>query len=234
MPRVRWRRVAVLGGVGLGGYLAWRWWTSRPGVHGEGVVDLTTTQGAADEPWGAEVGPYISRVGGAFGRATEAQRAATTAGGSRWVIDAGHYGRGFNLLRVTSTGAVRPHAAVDITARRGTPIRAILDGTVERADRGVAGYGNRLVIRHGSGLASHYAHCHRLHVGVGDVVRAGQHIADVGNTGFERMGTHLHMSILKNLPAGARITTDVEGDRGLDPVAWLASQHISMVGEAAF
>jgi murein DD-endopeptidase MepM/ murein hydrolase activator NlpD len=147
----------------------------------------------------------------------------------RWLVDRGYFGRGFGP-RTTSTGAVRPHSAVDITASRGQPIRAILPGIVEWAGW-VNGYGNCTLIRHADGMTSFYAHATRLLVAVGNTVAQGQQVAEVGNTGFERMGTHLHTAVHRGLPQGVRMTTDVEARYGVDPRPVWASLGTAMVRE---
>lgn len=83
------------------------------------------------------------------------------------------------------------HAGVDISARNGaTDILAVMDGVV-RVSMFMKGYGNLIVIRHENGLESLYAHNSKNLVKSGDVVRSGDKIAVVGNTG-RSYGTHLH------------------------------------------
>jgi murein DD-endopeptidase MepM/ murein hydrolase activator NlpD len=91
-------------------------------------------------------------------------------------------------------GGVRPHNGVDIYAGKGTPIRATADGKVVRAGWEV-GYGLSLVVDHGYGFRTFYAHCSKLKKKVGDTVRRGDIIALVGNTGVTT-GTHLHYEVL--------------------------------------
>jgi murein DD-endopeptidase MepM/ murein hydrolase activator NlpD len=87
-------------------------------------------------------------------------------------------------------GTRRRHAGVDLAAPIGTPVRAVKDGVVRFAgDRG--GYGNIVIVDHGDGTETRYAHCHTLDVKAGQAVRAGQDIATVGNTG-RSTGPHLH------------------------------------------
>ena len=58
-------------------------------------------------------------------------------------------------------------------------------------------YGNIIIINHGNGLVTRYAHCSKLLVNKGEKVYKGQHIAKVGNTG-NSTGPHLHLEVLKN------------------------------------
>lgn len=84
----------------------------------------------------------------------------------------------------------RPHKGIDIAARTGTPIHAVLEGTVVYS--GVqGGYGNVIVIEHTDFVMTIYAHNERNLVSVGDVVSKGQQIATVGSTG-DTTGPHLH------------------------------------------
>jgi murein DD-endopeptidase MepM/ murein hydrolase activator NlpD len=90
-------------------------------------------------------------------------------------------------------GTRRMHTGVDLAAIGGTPIYAAEAGTVIIAGvRG--GYGNAVVIDHGGGLATLYAHQSRLTVSVGERVAAGERIGFVGCTGF-CTGDHLHFEV---------------------------------------
>lgn len=90
-------------------------------------------------------------------------------------------------------GTRRMHTGVDLAAIGGTPIYAAEAGTVIIAGvRG--GYGNAVVIDHGGGLATLYAHQSRLTVSVGERVAAGERIGFVGCTGY-CTGDHLHFEV---------------------------------------
>lgn len=86
------------------------------------------------------------------------------------------------------------HSGLDFPAPTGTPILAAAGGVVVTSDWHSA-YGRTVEIDHGNGLVTRYAHASRLHVKKGDLVRRGQHIADVGNTG-RSTGPHLHFEVL--------------------------------------
>jgi len=88
------------------------------------------------------------------------------------------------------------HDGIDIAAPYRTPIKAGGDGKVVRAKR-MGGYGNTVIIDHGGGLATLYAHCSGFAVSVGTVVKAGQTIAYVGSTGTST-GNHVHFEVRKN------------------------------------
>ncbi len=95
--------------------------------------------------------------------------------------------------RISSPYGIRggkPHKGLDISAKAGTPIYAVLDGTVVYS--GVqGGYGNVVVLEHPNFVMTLYAHNERNLVKVGDVVSKGQQIAACGSTG-DSTGTHCH------------------------------------------
>lgn len=91
-------------------------------------------------------------------------------------------------------GTVRYHAGMDFSAAVGTDIYATGDGTVEDAGW-ESGYGNCVVIDHGYGYKTRYAHMSRIGVRSGEKVIRGQVIGAVGNTG-KSTGPHLHYEVI--------------------------------------
>jgi murein DD-endopeptidase MepM/ murein hydrolase activator NlpD len=87
----------------------------------------------------------------------------------------------------------RMHEGIDIAAPKGTPVMATGDGFVTYAGYR-NGYGNTLIIDHGNGITTVYAHCSALFVGEGSRVSRGMIIAAVGNTG-RSTGPHLHYEV---------------------------------------
>ncbi len=85
------------------------------------------------------------------------------------------------------------HAGVDISASLGTPVRATADGIVEKAEWGGA-YGRLIVIDHGGGRSTFYAHLSRIDVIAGQDVRMGQVIGGTGATG-RVTSPHLHYEV---------------------------------------
>ena len=88
------------------------------------------------------------------------------------------------------------HTGIDIAVPRGTEIRAAAPGTVVHAARW-GGYGNCVIVDHGGGMATLYAHCSRLAVKNGDTVKQREVIAYVGSTGLST-GPHLHFEVRRD------------------------------------
>ena len=93
------------------------------------------------------------------------------------------------------------HKGVDICAAAGTPIYASAGGTVTKAGYNKAGagtgYGYSIIINHGNGYTTVYAHCLSLAVHAGQTVKQGQLIGHVGSTG-RSSGNHCHFEIRRN------------------------------------
>ena len=106
------------------------------------------------------------------------------------------------------------HNGIDLANGIGTPILAVMDGTV--IDSGPAsGYGNWIRIRHADGAVSVYGHMSTLDVAVGQHVTAGQKIAGMGSEGFST-GSHLHFEI------------HPDGNTPVDPIPWLQQRGINI------
>lgn len=87
------------------------------------------------------------------------------------------------------------HQGLDLSAREGSPIRAVADGIVtESSDR--EGYGNLVELNHGNGYLTRYAHNRFNLVRVGDRIKKGETLAIVGTTG-RSTGPHLHFEVVK-------------------------------------
>jgi murein DD-endopeptidase MepM/ murein hydrolase activator NlpD len=94
------------------------------------------------------------------------------------------------------SGGAEYHTGIDISTDKGTPIVATAAGTVESASYS-GNYGNLLVIDHGFGLTTRYAHLASFAVKVGEHVQRGRVIGYVGTTG-RTTGPHLHYELLVN------------------------------------
>ncbi len=91
------------------------------------------------------------------------------------------------------TGNNAFHEGVDFASPNGTPIVAAAGGVVIAAEFH-SQFGNTIQIDHGNDIVTRYAHASRLYVKVGDIVKRGQHIADIGSTG-RSTGSHLHFEV---------------------------------------
>ncbi len=106
----------------------------------------------------------------------------------------------------------RMHRGIDIAGPVGTPIDAAADGIVIAAGWHTGGYGNFVEIKHSDGTTTRYGHNSRLSVSVGQVVRQGQQIAQMGSTG-RSTGSHLHFEIRPS------------GGSAVNPMAYLTASR---------
>ena len=111
-----------------------------------------------------------------------------------------------DLLRMASgygwridpfTKARKKHKGMDFSALVGTPVYATGNGVVVRADNRATGFGNHIVINHGYGYQTLYAHLSKYNVKRGQHVKRGDLIGFVGSTG-RSTGPHLHYEVHKN------------------------------------
>ena len=113
----------------------------------------------------------------------------------------------------SSFGAPRgrsAHQGVDFSAPRGTKVVATADGVVSFAGR-TGDYGRMVVVDHGNGWETRYAHLHRIKVEKGDRLRRGRELGTVGHSG-NAGGDHLHYEVLRHgVPIDPRPT--LGGDR---------------------
>ncbi len=106
----------------------------------------------------------------------------------------GPVGSGFGFRPDPLSGRAALHTGLDFPADVGTAVHAAAGGLV--MDRGVhPEYGQVLEIDHGNGLSTRYAHCSKILVTAGSLVKRGQVVAEVGNSG-RSTGPHLHFEVL--------------------------------------
>jgi murein DD-endopeptidase MepM/ murein hydrolase activator NlpD len=123
-----------------------------------------------------------------------------------WLTSAFSSMRSHPILHVA-----RPHEGIDVTAPMGTPIEAPAAGVVREAGW-ESGYGNTIVIDHGFGTVTKFAHASKIMVREGQRVSRGQRIALVGNTGLAT-GPHLHYEVHVN-------------GRPVDPLRYVLPEHV--------
>jgi len=125
------------------------------------------------------------------------------------LVDGGRVSSRFGKRLDPLTHKHRDHHGVDIAAARGSSIRAARPGQVTFAGR-QGGYGNLVIIDHGNGMETRYAHCDRILVREGDTIQGDTAIATVGSTG-RSTGPHLHFEVRKDGSA-------------VDPTTWMRRQ----------
>ncbi|MEV0239632.1 M23 family metallopeptidase [Streptomyces sp. NPDC050674] len=113
------------------------------------------------------------------------------------------------------------HSGQDFAVPSGTQVVATHGGTVVKAGGNGAGdgpaYGNAVVIKHGNGTYSQYAHLSKVEVRIGQIVKTGQEIAKSGNTG-NSSGPHLHFEIRTTPNYGSAV----------DPVKFLRAKGVTV------
>ena len=129
--------------------------------------------------------PYVPRIVQAYSGSVPASAARGT-GNFGWPVSG----------RITQKFWTQ-HSALDIAAPKGTPIYATDSGYVVRTESKTTGYGNMILIDHGNGYVTRYAHLSAIHVEVGESVKKGQLIGRVGSTG-NTTGPHLHFEVIRN------------------------------------
>jgi murein DD-endopeptidase MepM/ murein hydrolase activator NlpD len=163
-------------------------------VPSDGVGDLRIQEAAIAE-WTARLAqpPQVSRSSSTPGSFLRPAAGART----------GWFGEGRRSHR---------HTGIDFDGSTGDPVLAAGSGTVVHAGwapSGYEGYGRMVLIDHGNGVQTLYAHLSRLQVSVGQVVHPGDGIGAIGTTG-NVTGSHLHFEV--------RV-----GGRPVNPAHWVAS-----------
>ncbi|MFC9848051.1 M23 family metallopeptidase [Streptomyces sp. NPDC060223] len=147
-------------------------------------------------------------------------KAATKATKAAWVDPVKKYTLSASFAQAGTMWS-STHSGQDFAVATGTPVVAAHGGTVVKAGPNGAGdgpaYGNAIVIKHGNGTYSQYAHLSKINVKVGQVVTTGQRIALSGSTG-NSSGPHLHFEIRTTANYGSAV----------DPVAFLRSKGVTV------
>lgn len=103
---------------------------------------------------------------------------------------------GFGVRRHPILGYVRPHEGLDFPAPTGTEVRAAAAGRVVLADRR-GEFGIMIIVAHGAGLETRYAHLSRIKAAAGTCVAADDILGYVGNTGLSHV-PHLHFEVRRD------------------------------------
>ena len=137
----------------------------------------------------AQSAALAEAIRGSQAQAGSSGTGAPSAAGLIWPVD-GIVVSGFGMRWG------RMHEGIDVTASTGTPVRAAAAGTIIHAGW-LGGYGNLVVVDHGNGLATAYAHASAILVVVGQQVGQGEMVSLVGSTG-NSSGPHLHFEVRVN------------------------------------
>ena len=130
-------------------------------------------------------------------------------GSSSFVLDPERVSSAYGTRKDPIAGDTRVHQGIDIPLATGVAVRSVKGGTVIESDtRG--GYGNTVVVDHGNGVTTRYAHLSKLGVSVGDKVTTGQAVGKAGQTG-RATGPHLHLEVRKD-----GVAIDPLGSRAAD------------------
>ena len=97
---------------------------------------------------------------------------------------------GGSLLKRFGSGGGK---GINLAGSRGQPIRAANEGEVVYQGGGLRGYGQLIILKHSAEFLSAYAHCDRIYVKEGDVIKRGQKIAAMGSTGTDRPMLHFEI-----------------------------------------
>jgi murein DD-endopeptidase MepM/ murein hydrolase activator NlpD len=164
---------------------------------------------AISAPSGAPVDSALARPAPAPGVSQQNSSPSPMLMTIAWPIE------GLVTDRFGARGRRSHHDGIDIDGNKGDLIRAVASGRVVRAgDEGA--YGKTVIVDHGDGIATLYAHASKIRVDEGDEVGQDQAIAEVGRTGNAR-GTHLHFEVRRN-------------GRPVDPLPLLRSGVVQAAG----
>ncbi|MFJ4275467.1 M23 family metallopeptidase [Streptomyces coelicoflavus] len=191
---------------------------------GAGVAAATGTTAASSTTSAASA---VEAQAAAQAKAAKAEKASASAKKTAtkkkvasWVDPVKKYALSASFAQNGGMWASK-HSGQDFAVPVGTNVVAAHGGTVVKAGGNGAGdgpaYGNAIVIKHGNGTYSQYAHLSKVNVKIGQVVKTGQSIAKSGNTG-NSSGPHLHFEIRTTANYGSAV----------DPVAFLKSKGVTV------
>ncbi|RTL52982.1 MAG: M23 family peptidase [Bradyrhizobiaceae bacterium] len=162
-------------------------------------MDAATPKGGLGGPFipvkppGADAGPFerqLYRLALTRGQVDKLNRTLSLVPYRKPVIGEVEFTSGFGVRSDPFLGRPAFHSGLDFRASTGDPVRATANGKVSMAGWS-GGYGRMVEVDHGNGLATRYGHLSEIKVKVGDVIKIGQVIGEVGSTG-RSTGPHLH------------------------------------------
>ncbi|MDT0614730.1 M23 family metallopeptidase [Streptomyces lancefieldiae] len=187
---------------------------------GAGVAAATGTTAASTTSTVASAVEAQAAAQAKAAKAVTAKQTATKKKAASWVDPVKNYTLSASFAQNGGMWAHK-HSGQDFAVPIGTNVVAAHGGTVVKAGGNGAGdgpaYGNAIVIKHGNGTYSQYAHLSQINVKIGQIVQTGQSIAKSGNTG-NSSGPHLHFEIRTTPNYGSAV----------DPVAFLRSNGVTV------
>ncbi|MEV6053405.1 M23 family metallopeptidase [Streptomyces sp. NPDC052107] len=183
------------------------------------MFQRVTSRSSRTSPLRTRVAVLAAGIGAAAVLGTGVASAAAPSAAA-WVHPVKSYTLSASFAQAGSHWVAK-HSGQDFAVPTGTDVVAAHGGTVVKAGPNGAGdgpaYGNAIVISHGNGTYSQYAHLSRIDVKVGQIVKTGQHIARSGSTG-NSTGPHLHFEVRKTPNYGSAV----------DPVAFLRAKGVTV------
>ncbi|MFJ7768139.1 M23 family metallopeptidase [Streptomyces sp. NPDC097107] len=191
---------------------------------GAGVAAATGTTAASSTSTAASAveaqAAAQAKAAKADAKTVAAKKAAPEKKAASWVDPVKKYKLTASFAQNGGMWAAK-HSGQDFAVPIGTNVVAAHGGTVVKAGGNGAGdgpaYGNAIVIKHGNGTYSQYAHLSKVNVKAGQIVKTGQSIAKSGNTG-NSSGPHLHFEIRTTPNYGSAV----------DPVSFLRAKGVTV------
>jgi murein DD-endopeptidase MepM/ murein hydrolase activator NlpD len=143
-------------------------------------------------------------------------------------LTAGVGGYGWRIDPIYRTRAM--HTGMDFPSKTGRPVYATGDGVVENVESNFWGYGNIVLVNHGFGYQTMYAHLSEFKSKIGQKVKRGEVVGLIGSTG-KSTAPHLHYEVIKN---GEKVNPVNYYFNDLDPAAYEEMLKASSDGSASF
>ncbi|MFD7698715.1 M23 family metallopeptidase [Streptomyces caelestis] len=221
--RIRTRAAVLAAGLGASVVMGAGVAAAADTTAASGVADAVQAQAAAQAKAAKVQAAQAEKAAQAkAAKAAQAKKAAQAAAKKKasWIDPVKSYQLSASFAQDGGMWAHK-HSGQDYAVPTGTTVMAAHGGTVVKAGPNGAGdgpaYGNAVVIRHGNGTYSQYAHLSQIGVKAGQVVKTGQKIALSGNTG-NSSGPHLHFEIRTTPNYGSAV----------DPVKFLRANGVTV------
>ena len=218
--QLRTRATVLAAGLGVSVALGAGVASAADTTAASGAASAVQAQAAKAEAVKAEKVAKAAAAKKAAEKKAAAKKAAAKKAKPSWVDPVKKYSLSASFAQNGGMWAHK-HSGQDFAVPSGTQVVAAHGGTVVKAGGNGAGdgpaYGNAVVIKHGNGTYSQYAHLSKVTVHVGQIVKTGQEIAKSGNTG-NSSGPHLHFEIRTTPNYGSAV----------DPVKFLRAKGVTV------